>query len=257
MRREERSEYKRAPSKRPSRRTRASSCSLTPISSHLRTSSSAQRASTTKRRRAPDPRPRAQWGHLNPASSMLTAHQSLWIDDHHTLQMSFRSAAWGFINFTGTAGTWREPGDRAGWSVKSLVEDCELRASTPRLRTSCSLKPGHVDRVAHHGASARTRAPARSSIGPRRRSTPARRVGLRIPCWPRGPVSVQPGHLRDWRSVQNLELDGLVQPVVVVVAREQRRREPSTATRSWAPRPCEGRRRAAVQPSRARARPPR
>ena len=70
----------------------------------------------------------AQWGHLNPASSMLTAHQSLWIDDHHTLQMSFRSAAWGFINFTGTAGTWRaEAIERAGgWSAKSLVEDCEL-----------------------------------------------------------------------------------------------------------------------------------
>lgn len=70
----------------------------------------------------------AQWGHLNPGQSALTRAQSLWVDDHHTVQMSWRSARWRFVNFTGTAGIWRaEAIERAGgWRATSLVEDCEL-----------------------------------------------------------------------------------------------------------------------------------
>jgi cellulose synthase/poly-beta-1,6-N-acetylglucosamine synthase-like glycosyltransferase len=70
----------------------------------------------------------AQWGHLNDDESALTRAQSLWVDDHHTLQMSWRSAKWGFVNFTGTAGIWRAAAvERAGgWRATSLVEDCEL-----------------------------------------------------------------------------------------------------------------------------------
>jgi cellulose synthase/poly-beta-1,6-N-acetylglucosamine synthase-like glycosyltransferase len=70
----------------------------------------------------------AQWGHLNDSQSMLTAAQALWVDDHHTLQQSWRSAAIGFVNFTGTAGTWRASAIEAigGWRSASLVEDCEL-----------------------------------------------------------------------------------------------------------------------------------
>jgi cellulose synthase/poly-beta-1,6-N-acetylglucosamine synthase-like glycosyltransferase len=69
-----------------------------------------------------------QWGHLNHEESSLTAAQSLWVDDHHTLQMSWRSAQWGFVNFTGTAGIWRASAIEAagGWRAASLVEDCEL-----------------------------------------------------------------------------------------------------------------------------------
>lgn len=69
----------------------------------------------------------AQWGHLN-YRTPLTAMQTLWVDDHHTLQMSYRSAAWGFVNFTGTAGVWRAQAieDAGGWKAVSLVEDCEL-----------------------------------------------------------------------------------------------------------------------------------
>lgn len=69
-----------------------------------------------------------QWGHLNDAESALTLAQALWVDDHHTLQMSWRSARWGFVNFTGTAGVWRASAiTRAGgWRAASLVEDCEL-----------------------------------------------------------------------------------------------------------------------------------
>jgi cellulose synthase/poly-beta-1,6-N-acetylglucosamine synthase-like glycosyltransferase len=70
----------------------------------------------------------AQWGHLNHDQSFLTRAQSLWVDDHHTLQMSWRSAAWRFVNFTGTAGVWRASAVEAagGWRAASLVEDCEL-----------------------------------------------------------------------------------------------------------------------------------
>jgi cellulose synthase/poly-beta-1,6-N-acetylglucosamine synthase-like glycosyltransferase len=70
----------------------------------------------------------AQWGHLNHDESALTRAQSLWVDDHHTLQMSWRSERWRFVNFTGTAGVWRASAiTRAGgWRADSLVEDCEL-----------------------------------------------------------------------------------------------------------------------------------
>jgi cellulose synthase/poly-beta-1,6-N-acetylglucosamine synthase-like glycosyltransferase len=70
----------------------------------------------------------AQWGHLNHDQSSLTRAQSLWVDDHHTMQMSWRSRKWQFVNFTGTAGVWRASAvERAGgWRAASLVEDCEL-----------------------------------------------------------------------------------------------------------------------------------
>jgi cellulose synthase/poly-beta-1,6-N-acetylglucosamine synthase-like glycosyltransferase len=70
----------------------------------------------------------AQWGHLNHDESALTRAQSLWVDDHHTLQMSWRSAMWQFVNFTGTAGVWRASAIEAagGWRAASLVEDREL-----------------------------------------------------------------------------------------------------------------------------------
>jgi cellulose synthase/poly-beta-1,6-N-acetylglucosamine synthase-like glycosyltransferase len=70
----------------------------------------------------------AQWGHLNHNESALTLAQSLWVDDHHTLQMAWRSAAHQFVNFTGTAGVWRASAIEAagGWRASSLVEDREL-----------------------------------------------------------------------------------------------------------------------------------
>ena len=65
---------------------------------------------------------------MNHDESRLTLAQSLWVDDHHTLQMSWRSAMWQFVNFTGTAGVWRASAIEAagGWHAASLVEDCEL-----------------------------------------------------------------------------------------------------------------------------------
>lgn len=70
----------------------------------------------------------ARWGHLNGDASWLTRAQSLWVDDHHIVQKSFRSARWQFVNFTGTAGIWRADAieSAGGWRAASLVEDCEL-----------------------------------------------------------------------------------------------------------------------------------
>lgn len=70
----------------------------------------------------------AQWGHLNDDESFLTEAQALWVDDHHSLQQSWRSANLEFVNFTGTAGVWRASAIEAigGWRSASLVEDCEL-----------------------------------------------------------------------------------------------------------------------------------
>ncbi len=70
----------------------------------------------------------AQWGHLNDRDSFLTCAQALWVDDHHTLQKTWRSRVIGFVNFTGTAGVWRREAIEAagGWRAASLVEDCEL-----------------------------------------------------------------------------------------------------------------------------------
>jgi cellulose synthase/poly-beta-1,6-N-acetylglucosamine synthase-like glycosyltransferase len=70
----------------------------------------------------------AQWGHLNDRESFLTCAQALWVDDHHTIQKTWRSAMIGFVNFTGTAGVWRARAieDAGGWRAASLVEDCEL-----------------------------------------------------------------------------------------------------------------------------------
>jgi cellulose synthase/poly-beta-1,6-N-acetylglucosamine synthase-like glycosyltransferase len=70
----------------------------------------------------------AQWGHLNDRDSFLTCAQALWVDDHHTIQKTWRSAMIGFVNFTGTAGVWRARAIEAagGWRAASLVEDCEL-----------------------------------------------------------------------------------------------------------------------------------
>ena len=58
----------------------------------------------------------------------MTRAQSLWVDDHHTMQMSWRSSKWQFVNFTGTAGVWRASAiaTAGGWRAASLVEDCEL-----------------------------------------------------------------------------------------------------------------------------------
>jgi cellulose synthase/poly-beta-1,6-N-acetylglucosamine synthase-like glycosyltransferase len=70
----------------------------------------------------------AQWGHLNDDESLLTEAQALWVDDHHSLQQSWRSANIDFVNFTGTAGVFRASAIEAagGWKSASLVEDCEL-----------------------------------------------------------------------------------------------------------------------------------
>ena len=76
----------------------------------------------------------AQWGHLNHNQSALTLAQSLWVDDHHTLQMAWRSAAWKFVNFTGTAGVWRASAIEAagGWRLARRQPGRGWRTKFPR-----------------------------------------------------------------------------------------------------------------------------
>ncbi len=86
----------------------------------------------------------AQWGHLNDGESFLTCAQALWVDDHHTLQKTWRSGVIGFVNFTGTAGVWRREAIEAagGWRAASLVEDCELSSpDTARGSWAPSSRP--------------------------------------------------------------------------------------------------------------------
>ena len=73
----------------------------------------------------------AQWGHLNHDESPLTRAQSLWVDDHHTLQMSWRSAMWQFVNFTGTAGRLARLGDRGRRRLARGEPRRGLRAELP------------------------------------------------------------------------------------------------------------------------------
>jgi cellulose synthase/poly-beta-1,6-N-acetylglucosamine synthase-like glycosyltransferase len=50
------------------------------------------------------------------------------VDDHHSLQMSWRTQRIDFVNFTGTAGVWRAEAieSAGGWRSARLAEDCEL-----------------------------------------------------------------------------------------------------------------------------------
>lgn len=70
----------------------------------------------------------ARWGHVNPASSMLTKTQALGIDGHFIVEQTARSAVNAFLNFNGTAGVWRRScmDDAGGWAGDTLTEDLDL-----------------------------------------------------------------------------------------------------------------------------------
>ena len=64
---------------------------------------------------------------MNPLHAFLPEAPSPLLADHLP-QSSWRSEAWDFVSFTGSAGVWRaEAIERAGgWQATSLVEGCEL-----------------------------------------------------------------------------------------------------------------------------------
>ena len=69
-----------------------------------------------------------RWGHINRDYSMLTRLQAFGLDAHFTVEQGGRSHANSFINFNGTAGTWRKSCilDAGGWSDDTLTEDLDL-----------------------------------------------------------------------------------------------------------------------------------
>jgi len=70
----------------------------------------------------------ARWGHLNSKTSPLTRAQSIGIDGHFMIEQAARN--WGslYMNFNGTAGTWRKDAiiDGGGWQWDTLTEDMDL-----------------------------------------------------------------------------------------------------------------------------------
>ena len=70
----------------------------------------------------------ARWGHVNPASSLLTELQALGIDGHFVIQQETRDNYGAFFNFNGTAGIWRRAciDDAGGWQHDTLTEDLDL-----------------------------------------------------------------------------------------------------------------------------------
>ncbi len=133
-RRSPRLQGRRAGGRAAARPTPSSSRSSTPTSCRRPTTCGGRSRTST----APTASPthglalvQAQWGHLNADESALTRAQSLWVDDHHTLQMSWRSAMWQFVNFTGTAGVWRASRGRGRRRLARGEPRRGLRAELP------------------------------------------------------------------------------------------------------------------------------
>lgn len=70
----------------------------------------------------------ARWGHVNPATSLLTRSQAAGIDGHFLVQQETRSREHLFLNFNGTAGVWRRAciQNAGGWQGDTLTEDLDL-----------------------------------------------------------------------------------------------------------------------------------
>jgi len=70
----------------------------------------------------------ARWGHLNKHTSLLTRAQSLGIDGHFIIEQIARGWNSLFMNFNGTAGTWRKEAilSGGGWQWDTLTEDLDL-----------------------------------------------------------------------------------------------------------------------------------
>jgi cellulose synthase/poly-beta-1,6-N-acetylglucosamine synthase-like glycosyltransferase len=70
----------------------------------------------------------ARWGHLNRRHSLLTRAQSIGIDGHFMIEQSARNGGGLYMNFNGTAGTFRKQAiiDGGGWQWDTLTEDMDL-----------------------------------------------------------------------------------------------------------------------------------
>ncbi len=69
-----------------------------------------------------------RWDHLNRADSLLTRSQAILLDGHFAIEHVARNRSDRFMNFNGTAGTWRRSAieDAGGWQHDTLTEDLDL-----------------------------------------------------------------------------------------------------------------------------------
>lgn len=69
-----------------------------------------------------------RWTHINEKLSLLTRIQAVFLNTHFTVEQSGRNQAGAYINFNGTAGTWRRTciEDGGGWQADTLTEDLDL-----------------------------------------------------------------------------------------------------------------------------------
>ncbi|EQA38087.1 glycosyltransferase-like protein, family 2 [Leptospira inadai serovar Lyme str. 10] len=70
----------------------------------------------------------SRWGHINADYNILTKAQSFGIDGHFMIEQVARNGAKLWMNFNGTAGTWRKETilDAGGWEHDTLTEDFDL-----------------------------------------------------------------------------------------------------------------------------------
>lgn len=69
-----------------------------------------------------------RWGHINENYSLLTMLQAFQLNVHFTIEQSGRQGGDLFLQFNGTAGTWRKKTiqDAGGWHSDTLTEDLDL-----------------------------------------------------------------------------------------------------------------------------------
>jgi cellulose synthase/poly-beta-1,6-N-acetylglucosamine synthase-like glycosyltransferase len=70
----------------------------------------------------------ARWEHLNRNDSMLTKTQAIFLDGHFAIEHVARNRSGRYMQFNGTAGTWRIAAihDAGGWQHDTLTEDMDL-----------------------------------------------------------------------------------------------------------------------------------
>lgn len=69
-----------------------------------------------------------RWGHINEDYSLLTMLQAFQLNVHFTIEQTGRQTSDNFLQFNGTAGTWRKSTiiDAGGWHSDTLTEDLDL-----------------------------------------------------------------------------------------------------------------------------------
>ncbi len=70
----------------------------------------------------------ARWEHINRSDSLLTQSQAIFLDGHFAIEHVARNRSGRFMQFNGTAGTWRRSAidDAGGWQHDTLTEDMDL-----------------------------------------------------------------------------------------------------------------------------------